>query len=145
MTAAEAFNPAVNETIVGAVKAAEMRTSAEIRVYVEDHTGGTEAISRAWQHFSALHMHETAARNGVLVYVAVRDRKFAIIGDQGINTLVPAHFWEDVRDTMRTHFRAAAFAEGVSEAIAQTGKLLAQFFPRQHDDVNELSDDVVLG
>jgi uncharacterized membrane protein len=87
-------------------------------------------------------MHKTADRNGVLFYLAITDRKFAIIGDAGINSKVPAGFWDDVKELLQREFREGKFTEGLSEGIVLAGSHLKNHFPISKDDVNELSDEI---
>jgi uncharacterized membrane protein len=90
-------------------------------------------------------MHGTAARNGVLIYLAVKNRRFAIIGDVGINSVVPPNFWDDIKANMLNQFRENQFTAGLIQAIMATGHQLKQNFPYQRNDVNELADDVSFG
>jgi uncharacterized membrane protein len=90
-------------------------------------------------------MHKTKLRNGVLFYLAVKDRKFAILGDAGINAKVPEGFWDNIKDTMLNHFKNGEFARGLSEGIKMTGEQLKKHFPWKSDDVNELSDEISFG
>ncbi|MBP9995276.1 MAG: TPM domain-containing protein [bacterium] len=138
------FSAEQQDTIVNAIKAAELNTSGEIRVHVENHCKG-DVLDRSVMVFNMLKMKETAARNGVLIYLAVADRKFAIIGDEGINVLVEHDFWNDVKDEMSRHFREGDFTGGVVNGILRVGEKLKAFFPYQSDDVNELPDDISFG
>ncbi|MEZ5196516.1 MAG: TPM domain-containing protein [Bacteroidales bacterium] len=90
-------------------------------------------------------MHETEQRNGVLFYLALKNRKFAILGDVGINSVVPDNFWDDIRDKMLDHFRENEFVDGLIEGIMMAGQQLKEHFPYQRDDVNELPDDISFG
>ena len=87
-------------------------------------------------------MHKTAERNGVLFYIAVSDRKFAIIGDAGINAKVPPGFWDEISTLLQKNFREEKFTDGLSEGIILAGKQLKTHFPFSKDDVNELSDEI---
>ncbi|NLG85457.1 MAG: TPM domain-containing protein [Firmicutes bacterium] len=133
------FSREEKRRIVEAIAAAEGKTSGEIRVHVESSCGG-DPLARARQVFTALGMDRTAARNGVLIYLAVRDRCFAVIGDEGIDRVVPAGFWEETKDVMEGYFREGRFVEGILHGIASAGAHLAAYFPRRPDDVNELPD-----
>ena len=95
--------------------------------------------------FEKLKMHETQLRNGTLIYLAVKDHKFAIFGDEGINEIVPENFWEDVKEEMREIFVKGQFADGISRGIYLVGEKLKEFFPYQDDDINELPDDISMG
>lgn len=135
------FTKEQEEKIVAAIQQAESVTSGEIRVHLETRSG-KDPFKRAQQVFAELGMHKTDLRNGVLFYLATEDHKFTILGDQGIDKVVPDHFWEDVRDIMQTHFRAGRFEEGLADGIAKAGEQLAKYFPVQDDDQNELSDEI---
>jgi len=127
--------------ILAAVKEAEMETSGEIRVHIESSLKG-DVLDRAAWLFKKLGMHNTAERNGVLFYLAVNDRKFAIIGDAGINAKVPGGFWDDISELLKNNFKEGKFTEGLSEGILLTGKHLKIHFPHKPDDVNELPDEI---
>lgn len=144
MSAYDFFTKDEKDDILLAIKSAELDTSGEIRLHVEETCKGS-AMDRAAQLFEKLEMHKTEQRNGVLFYVAVKNRKFAILGDAGINRVVPENFWDDIRDRMLDHFRDNHFAEGIVEGISQAGKQLKKHFPYQRDDVNELPDDISFG
>lgn len=138
------FSKEEKEDIVQAVKNAELDTSGEIRVHIENKCKG-EAKDRAALLFKKLGMQKTELRNGVLFYLALKNRKFAILGDGGINKLVPDNFWDDIRDTMLNYFREDNFAEGLAEGISMAGKQLKKHFPYQSDDINELPDEISFG
>jgi len=139
------FSKTDQERIVAAIRNAEMATSGEVRVHIEQSCSETNAIERAKQVFTQLGMHQTALKNGVLFYLAFGDRKFAVLGDKGIDERVPAGFWDAIRDQMRAHFMKEAFSEGLSTGIEQAGQQLKKYFPRQDNDTNELSDDISFG
>jgi uncharacterized membrane protein len=130
--------------IVDAIKEAELNTSGEIRVHIESYCKG-DVLDRAAYIFKKLKMHKTELHNGVLFYLAYKDRKFAILGDAGINSKVPENFWDEIKDRMAEKFREGKFAEGLSEGIIESGKQLKKHFPYQSDDVNELPDDISFG
>ncbi len=138
------FTKDEKEDILMAVKSAELDTSGEIRVHIEGKCRG-DARDQAAFLFKQLEMHKTEQRNGVLFYLAVENRKFAILGDVGINKAVPEDFWDNIRDRMLDHFRDSHFAEGLIEGITLAGKQLKQHFPYQRDDVNELPDEISFG
>ena len=128
--------------IVAAIAAAERRTSGEIRVHVESHCRAEDAMTTARTHFRRLGMERTAARNGVLFYLATRDGAFAVVGDEGIHRQVGDEFWTALRDRMAERFRQDDFAGGLEEAIGAVGERLASAFPCPTDDRNELTDDI---
>jgi uncharacterized membrane protein len=127
--------------IAGAVREAEGRTSAEIRVHL-DHRCTGDALEKAVAVFERLGMHKTADRNGVLIYVAITDRKLAVIGDQGIHERVGEDYWRRVVAVVTEHFRHARPRDGFLHAVGEVGEMLARHFPRRPDDRNELSDQV---
>jgi uncharacterized membrane protein len=135
------FNDEEQQRIRTAIEGAEKNTSGEIRVCIEKNCS-ENVLDRAAKYFHKLGMHKTRLRNGVLVYVATVDRKFAIIGDAGINKVVPADFWDDTRDDMLEHFKYGNLVEGIVTGIAISGKHLQKYFPHQLDDKNELPDDI---
>lgn len=126
---------------MAAIQQAEKATSGEIRVHIENHCR-KNVLDRAADVFAQLKMHKTAARNGVLVYVALEDRKLAILGDAGINAKVPANFWEGIKIRMVEQFKQGLITEGISEAVLSAGNALKTYFPYQTDDKNELPDDI---
>ncbi len=132
------------QRIVEAIREAEHQTSGEIRVHVESRCPG-DPLERAKEVFVQLNMHQTAERNGVIIYLALKDRKLAIWGDKGINEKVPDNFWEDVKERMITRFKNGQFTDGLVEGIGMIGEKLRTYFPYQQGDVNELSDEVSLG
>ncbi|PWD99919.1 TPM domain-containing protein [Marinilabilia rubra] len=130
--------------IVEAIKEAELNTSGEIRVHIEKSCP-EDVMDRAAFMFEKLKMHKTELRNGVLFYLAVKDRKFAILGDAGINIKVPEGFWDNIKETMVNHFKEGDFAGGLTKGVLMSGEQLKNHFPYQTDDVNELSDDISFG
>jgi len=134
-----------NETlIVKAIEKAEHQTSGEIRVHIESKCK-VDVLDRAAWLFKKLKMHETKDRNGVLIYLSIVDHKFAVIGDAGINKVVPEGFWNDVKEMMIGQFSKGEFATGLINGIGMTGEHLKQYFPPQENDVNELPDDISYG
>lgn len=127
-----------------AIQNAENQTSGEIRVHLEKSCLGN-VLDRAAQVFENLEMHKTKLRNGVLFYLAYEDRKFAILGDAGINTTVPENFWDDIKIRMQSRFRSGHFVEGLCEGVEMAGKQLKSSFPRAGDDANELPDHISIG
>jgi uncharacterized membrane protein len=135
------FTEEEQQQIQKAVAAAEKNTSGEIRVCVEK-TCKDNTLDRAAKYFSQLGMDKTKLRNGVLIYVATVDRKFAIIGDAGINQVVPADFWDSTKEDMLSHFKYGNLLEGIITGIAKAGGQLKKYFPHTLDDKNELPDDI---
>ncbi len=135
------FSKEQEMAVIEAIRAAERKTSGEIRVHIEKNCRG-EVLDEAVRVFRKLGMHRTAARNGVLVFIAPERREFAIIGDEGINAVVPPGFWDEERDLMLAHFREGQFGEGVCAAIGKVGEKLKAHFPVAADDENELPDEI---
>jgi uncharacterized membrane protein len=141
MKASSFFSKEQQAQILDAVKEAERATSGEIRVHIES-TLEFDVLDRAAWLFKKLGMDKTADRNGVLFYLAVDDKKFAIIGDAGINAKVPVGFWNEISELLRNNFKEGKFADGLTEGIIMAGNQLKTYFPRNADDVNELSDEI---
>ncbi len=131
--------------IIEAIQQAEKETSGEIRLHIESRCKDGDPLERAKLLFQKLKMYQTAQRNGVIVYLAVDDRKFAIWGDKGINEKVPENFWQDVKEVMAEQFKKGHFAQGLIKGITMIGEKLKEYFPYQTDDVNELPDDISYG
>lgn len=132
------------QEIVQAILEAEKNTSGEIRVHIESHTR-LNHFDRAKEVFHLLKMDNTKDENGVLIYVAVNDRKFVIYGDKGIDKVVPDDFWDTTRDAIKIHFKNGNFKQGIIEGVLNTGKQLENHFPWYHGDQNELSNEVSKG
>lgn len=141
MKASSFFTEEQQAQILASVKEAEKETSGEIRVHIETSFTG-DVLDRAAWVFKKLGMDKTADRNGVLFYLAVDDRKFAIIGDAGINAKVSSGFWDEISLLLQKYFKESKFTEGLSEGIVLAGKQLKTHFPFSKDDVNELSDEI---
>jgi uncharacterized membrane protein len=141
MNASSFFTKEQQAQILAAVKEAETETSGEIRVHIETYCKEDVLDRTAWV-FKKLAMHDTAERNGVLFYLAVSDRKFAVIGDAGINAKVPPGFWDRVKELLQAKFREGSFTEGLSEGIILAGVHLKKHFPFSKQDVNELPDAI---
>lgn len=138
------FSTKDKEKIIAAIEEAEKCTSGEIRVHVESGSG-KDIIVRAKEVFEKLGMTKTELRNGVLIYLATEERHFAIIGDRGINEVVPVNFWEETKEQMSNYFKEGRFVDGVCYGINTAGRHLAAHFPYKSDDVNELSNDISEG
>lgn len=138
------LSQADKETIVEAIAKAERLTSGEIRVHIDKKCSG-DPLQRAIKVFEDLKMHETALRNGVLIYLSFSDKKVAILGDQGINERVPENFWDSSRSIMIHHFKNNDFARGIILAIKEAGEQLKAYFPIEEGDTNELSNEITLG
>jgi uncharacterized membrane protein len=143
-TAREFFTKEQRDDIMQAIMNAELDTSGEIMVHIDKHCPG-EVMNRAMFVFNKLKINETRQRNGVLFYLAVKNRKFAVIGDEGINRIVPEDFWEKLKTDMLNDFREEKFTDGLIKGITRTGAYLKKHFPYQTNDINELPDDISFG
>ncbi|TCJ18593.1 TPM domain-containing protein [Flaviaesturariibacter flavus] len=142
----EFFSPDQQARLVAAIRAAEQRTSGEVRVYVESHCKFVDAIDRARELFFELGMERTEARNATLLYVAVTDHQAAVFGDEGIHRKVGQQYWQETVAGMLHEFRHEHLVEGMCLGIARLGEALHHFFPYDHEtDKNELPDDIVFG
>lgn len=144
MRASHFFNEDQKLLITNAVKEAELNTSGEIRVHIELDCK-EDVLDRAAFWFDKLEMQKTELRNGVLFYLSINDKKFAILGDAGINAKTPDNFWEEIKETVISHFKQGEFDLGLSMGIKMAGNALKEHFPYQTDDVNELSDEISFG
>lgn len=138
------FTPEERKQIEDAIRTAELNSSGEIRVHLESACKG-DVLDRSAYLFEKLGMHKTQQRNGVLFYLAIADRKFAVIGDVGINSKVPENFWDAIKDTLTNHFKEGRFVDGFTKSIILCGEQLKAHFPYQDDDINELPDEISFG
>ncbi|MEE9350468.1 MAG: TPM domain-containing protein [Flavobacteriaceae bacterium] len=132
------------QQIVKAIRTAELHSSGEIRVHIENCTP-KETLVRAEEVFHYLKMDETENKNGVLFYLAVQDKKFAVIGDKNIDAKVPNGFWESTKELVLKEFKTAHFASGLVKGILNVGKELKQYYPINENDTNELINTVSVG
>ena len=141
MKASSFFTAEEKEKVLASIREAEKETSGEIRIHVDDECR-EEVLDRAAWIFKKLGMEKTDERNGVLFYLAVSDRKFAILGDSGINAKVPAGFWDCVSELLTKNFKEGKFTEGLSAGIILAGQQLKKHFPYKKEDINELTDEI---
>jgi uncharacterized membrane protein len=142
MADAKAFFTAEDkQEILSAISAAESRTSGAMRVRVEKKAG-KDPLARARAAFEAAGMRNAELKNGVMFYISVDDRKFAILGDDGINAKVPADFWENIKEAVLAKFRQKQYAIGLAGGIALAGEKLAEYFPREEGGGNETPDAI---
>lgn len=134
-----------HERIVAAIKEAEAKSSGEIRVFIQRGELEGDPVVAAQKKFHGLGMDATKERNGILIFVLPRAQKFAVIGDEGVHKKCGPEFWQRLVESMREHFKREEFTAALVEAIETAGQLLAQHFPGQGGDRNELSDQVVEG
>lgn len=132
------------QKIIDAIRDAEKNTSGEIRVHIERYSQ-KETIERATEVFYYLKMDETKNRNGVLFYVGVDDKNFAIIGDKNINDKVDSNFWESTKNEVLQEFKKSNFTSGLVKGITEAGNQLKILFPFEQGDENELPDIISRG
>jgi uncharacterized membrane protein len=130
-----------HDDIVGAIREAEKKTSGEIRVFISRKLV-PDPVAEAHAHFVEMGMEKTRDRNGVLIFVAPRAHKFAVVGDTGVHTHCGEEFWKQMADEMSGHFRKSEFTSGILHGVKKAGEVLAQHFPRRPDDRNQLPDDI---
>jgi len=144
MSIQQFFTDIQQQSIIKSIEKAELNTSGEIRLHVED-TCKINPIERAIKIFEKLEMHKTELRNGVLFYLATKDKKIAVIGDKGINDIVTENFWDDVKNEIINQFKNNQFTEGICKGIEMAGEKLKLHFPYQSNDKNELTNDISFG
>ena len=132
-----------HDRIVEAIRGAESKTSGEIRVYIQRGKFETDPVLLSQKKFQRLGMYETRERNAVLIFVAPRAHKFAVVGDKAIHEKCGEQFWQHIVDGMRVHFQDEKFSHALTEAINEVGKVLATHFPRTSANANELPDEIV--
>lgn len=142
----EFFSDKEKELIISSIKKAEQTTSGEVRVFTESKCRFVDPLDRAAEIFYSLKMNNTAQRNAVLVYLAVKDRQLAVFADEGIYVKAGKEFWQKEVNLMMVHFNREDFAKGLATVVNDIGKVLAFHFPYdEHTDKNELPDDIVFG
>ena len=132
------------QEIVEAIRMAEKETSGEIRVHIEKTTSKVP-FDRALEVFHELRMDQTELKNGVLIYLAVKNHKFVICGDKGINEVVPKGFWDSTKEAMAAQFKIGNFKQGLIDGITKAGEQLQHYFPFENGDTNELSNEISKG
>ncbi len=130
--------------ITKAITQSELQTSGEIRLHIDSNCE-VNVLDSATVIFRKLKMHKTELRNGVLFYLAVTDKKFAILGDKGINEKVPENFWDNIKELMLDHFKKQQFTEGLCKGIEMAGEKLKTHFPLQSNDTNEITNEISIG
>lgn len=127
--------------VVAAIGEAEKMTSGEIRVHLTPKCGN-DVMRHAIKTFNRLGMYKTRYRNGILIFVAFESRKFAIIGDSGINSIVSQSYWNEEKELLLSYFKQGDPATGLCAVIARVGAKLKAYFPTEEDDENELSNEI---
>ena len=143
--AVEFFSEGEKARIVQAIRDQERRTSGEIRVFVESRCRFVDPVDRAMEVFKTLEMERTEHRNGVIIYIAVKDQQLAVFGDEGIHQKLGIDFWQTEVSKMLKAFNSENFAEGIIHIIGEIGNALYIHFPYDRSDKNELPDDIVFG
>lgn len=139
----EFFSAAEKELIKQAIQQAEKKTSGEIRVYIQPHCNG-DVLAYTTSLFHRLKMHETKDRNGVLFFLAYKEHRFAIVGDENIHKRTGDDFWKDITMQMEKLFQQQKMIEGLQKGIEMAGEKLKQYFPYSEEDKNELPDDIII-
>jgi uncharacterized membrane protein len=140
------FSEEEKQLILEAIQKAEQQTSGEVRLFVESKCRFVDAMDRAKELFIQLKMNETVDRNATLIYVAVKDHQFAILGDEGIHQRVGNDYWQQEVEKMFLHFKHSELVNGICQAIYDLGEALQTHFPyNKSTDKNELPDDIVFG
>jgi uncharacterized membrane protein len=134
-----------HDRIVQVIRDAESKTSGEIRVFVQRGKLSADPLAIAQKKFQRLGMYKTRERNAVLIFVAPRAHKFAVVGDKAIHEKCGEQFWQHIVSAMRTHFKNEKFSRAIVEGIEEIGKLLATHFPRTSASMNELPDQIIEG
>ena len=145
MRTREFLNKLEHDRIVHAIREAESKTSGEIRVYIQRGKLNADPLVAAQKKFQRLGMQKTLERNAVLVFVAPRAHKLAVVGDTAIHEKCGEQFWQRVVAQMRVHFQKEKFSDAIVEGIGEVGRLLAAHFPKRSTSSNELLDDVIEG
>jgi uncharacterized membrane protein len=118
-----------HDALVEAIREAEKKTSGEIRVLIS-HKSVADPVAAAQKEFVRLGMAKSAEKNGVLIFVAPRTHKFAVIGDEGVHAKCGDEFWRELAKAMTDYFRKSKFTEGLIHGVRKAGELLAEHFPR---------------
>jgi uncharacterized membrane protein len=132
-----------HDAIIKAIRDAETKTSGEIRVFIQRGKLNGDPLPVATRKFHRLGMHKTPERNAILIFVAPRAHKFAVIGDKAIHEKCGEAFWQQLVDGMREHFRNERFSNALVEAIEEAGKALASHFPRRSTSSGKMPDEVI--
>jgi uncharacterized membrane protein len=141
------LTPEDQEQVVACIKEAESKTTCELRVFVESQCSYTDAIDKAWELFHKLGMSATERHNAVLVYLAIDDRQYAIVGDKEIYEKAggPA-FWEKASVELRNHLKQGQIGLGLANCVKELGNAMATHFPYDpRITKNELPDEIVFG
>lgn len=142
----EFFSKEHNEMIVQSIRDAEKQTSGEVRVFVESKCRFMDPLERAVEIFAEFKMQNTAQRNAVLVYVAIKDRQLAVYGDIGIHQKTGDDYWKAAVNNMLSHFNKENYADGIANCVTMIGKALQEHFPYDNElDKNELPDEIIFG
>src|SRR5438552_3520483 len=131
-----------HDRIVAAIQAAELKSSGQIRVHIQRGELKGDALPAAQKKFHALKMHHARHRNAVLIFVAPRAHKFAVVGDQAIHEKCGDGLWRRIVEKMREHFRTEKFTDALVDAIQEIGVVLTEHFPRIREDGNDLPNEI---
>lgn len=137
--------PIDSQAIEQAIAHIELKTSAELRVYIaRNQKNKLSALEYAKQLFQQLQMDQTQAHNGVLIYIALKQRHCAVVGDKGIDQVVSQNFWQQICDEISLSCAQQKYTQGIVTAVYQIGEKLAEHYPIQAGDINELPNEVII-
>jgi uncharacterized membrane protein len=140
------FTEKEQQQIVEAVRKAEQRTSGEVRIFIESRCRYVDALDRAAELFFNLKMDQTKDRNAVLLYIAIKDRQLAVLGDEGIHRKVGTEYWNNEVALLLRKFNKENYADGIRDCVMDISEALHRYFPYDRDtDKNELPDNIVFG
>ncbi len=130
--------------IVKAIGEAEKNTTAEIRVYLSKRWLDRHPYHRAKTLFFKHGMDQTKHRNGTMLYVNLRCKKFAIFGDEGIHQKVGQSYWDLIAKNLALDLKSTHSENAIARAVFSVGEKLKEFFASDGtENPNELSDAVL--
>lgn len=132
-----------HDRIVRTIQDVELKSSGQIRVHIQRGKLDGDPLAAAQKKFHRLGMHKTPKRDAVLIFVAPRAHKFAVVGDRAIHEKCGDSLWRGVVAKMREHFRNERFSDALVDAVRDIGEVLAEHFPRDSRGGNELPDAVI--
>jgi uncharacterized membrane protein YgcG len=141
-TPASFLSPDEERRVTDEIRRFESRSSGEIVVHLCGRSRTGSIMRDAAETFARLGLSQTRDRNAVLFFIAVRDHRFAVLGDRGINEIVPPGFWDEMVGRVERHFGQGRFGDGLVAGIDLAGEALARYFPPRPDDRNELPDAI---
>ena len=132
-----------HDAIVQAIRDAESKTSGEIRIFIQRGEVKDDPFVAAKKRFHRLGLHKNAHHNDVLIWVAPRAHKFAVVGDEAIHQKCGDELWQSLIEKMKKHFRNEKFTDALIDAIHDIGESLATHFPRASTSAGRAPDEVI--